>query len=281
MTTGKNNNNDHSYCRPFLKWAGNKYRIMDEIHQMLPNEGDRLIEPFAGSAAVFLNTNYKRYLITDSNPDLINLYNHLKKEGDVFIGYCKRYFSEKNNTADRYYYLRNQFNKTTETRKRSALFLYLNRHGYNGLCRYNAKGGFNVPFGRYKAPYFPQKEMTFFSQKAKRATFQVASFEKTLSKAKPGDVVYCDPPYVALSNSANFTTYSAGGFSDAQQLELVHSATKVAAKGIPVLISNHKTKFTDEIYKPAKAHSYFKVRRYISCNGAKRESAGEVLALFK
>ena len=273
--------NKKTYYRPFLKWAGNKYRIMDEIHEMLPEKGERLIEPFAGSAAVFLNTNFKRYLVTDSNPDLINLFNHLKKEGADFIRYCKRYFSEKNNTADRYYYLRDQFNKTTDTRKRSALFIYLNRHGYNGLCRYNSKGGFNVPFGRYKAPYFPQKEMEFFSQKARHAIFQVASFEKTLSKAKQGDVVYCDPPYVALSKSASFTTYSAGGFSEAQQLELVESATRVAAKGIPVLISNHKTNFTDEIYKPAKQHRYFMVRRYISCNGAKRESAGEVLALFK
>ena len=182
--------NKKTYYRPFLKWAGNKYRIMDEIHEMLPEKGERLIEPFAGSAAVFLNTNFKRYLVTDSNPDLINLFNHLKKEGADFIRYCKRYFSEKNNTADRYYYLRDQFNKTTDTRKRSALFIYLNRHGYNGLCRYNSKGGFNVPFGRYKAPYFPQKEMEFFSQKARHAIFQVASFEKTLSKAKQGDVVY-------------------------------------------------------------------------------------------
>lgn len=278
MAADKNNK---QYCRPFLKWAGNKFRVMDEIHEMLPPEGKRLIEPFAGSAAVFLNTNYQRYLITDSNPDLINLYNHLKKEGNDFIRYCKRYFSAKNNTPERYYYLRDQFNKTTDIRKRSALFVYLNRHGYNGLCRYNAKGGFNVPFGRYKAPYFPQKEMEFFSQKAKYATFQVASFEQTISRAKQGDVVYCDPPYVALSKSANFTSYSSGGFSEDQQIQLVDSATKTAAKGIPVLISNHKTDFTDKIYQPAKQHRYFEVRRYISCNGAKREPAGEVLALFK
>lgn len=278
MAAVKNNKN---YCRPFLKWAGNKYRIMDEIRKMLPTEGERLIEPFAGSAAVFLNTNFKRYLITDSNPDLINLFNHIKNEGPAFIRYCKRYFSEKNNTADRYYQLRDQFNKITDTRKRSALFVYLNRHGYNGLCRYNASGGFNVPFGRYKAPYFPEKEMELFSQKARSASFQVASFEKTLSKARRGDVVYCDPPYVALSKSANFTSYNTGGFSEEQQIMLVDSAKQVAAKGIPVLISNHKTDFTDKIYRPASQHSYFKVRRYISCNGSKRESAGEVLALFK
>jgi DNA adenine methylase len=123
--------------------------------------------------------------------------------------------------------------------------------------------------------------MEVFSRKAKRATFKIASFENTIAKAKQGDIIYCDPPYVALSRSANFTTYSAGGFSQEQQVELVESAKQAAAKGIPVLISNHKTAFTDKIYQPAKQHSYFTVRRYISCNGAKRESAGEVLALFK
>lgn len=275
------NSHDTDLCRPFLKWAGNKFRIIDEIHKMLPAEGNRLIEPFAGSAAVFLNTNYERYLISDCNPDLINLYNTLKKEGTDFIKYCKRLFTDKNNTSEKYYYFREQFNRTTDIRKRSALFVYLNRHGYNGLCRYNAKGGFNVPFGRYKRPYFPQKEMEFFYKKSRLATFKIASFETVISNAKKGDVIYCDPPYVPLSESANFTSYSAGGFSKDQQIELVNKAKAAANKGLSVLISNHRTNFTDEIYRNATKRDYFTVRRYISCNGKKRHHAGEVLALFQ
>ncbi|MGD8484718.1 MAG: Dam family site-specific DNA-(adenine-N6)-methyltransferase, partial [Thioalkalispiraceae bacterium] len=193
------NSHNTDLCRPFLKWAGNKFRIMNQIHKLLPADGKRLIEPFAGSAAVFLNTNYARYLVCDTNPDLINLYNTLKKEGPDFIRYCKRYFTEKNNSAEKYYYYREQFNQTSDIRKRSALFVYLNRHGYNGLCRYNASGGFNVPFGRYQRPYFPEKEMLFFHRKAKRASFKVASFENIMRKARQGDVIYCDPPYVPLS----------------------------------------------------------------------------------
>lgn len=275
------NSHDTDLCRPFLKWAGNKFRIIDEIHKMLPAEGNRLIEPFAGSAAVFLNTNYERYLISDCNPDLINLYNTLKKEGTDFIKYCKRLFTDKNNTSEKYYYFREQFNRTTDIRRRSALFVYLNRHGYNGLCRYNAKGGFNVPFGRYKRPYFPQKEMEFFYKKSRLATFKIASFETVISNAKKGDVIYCDPPYVPLSESANFTSYSAGGFSKDQQIELVNKAKAAANKGLSVLISNHRTNFTDEIYRNATKRDYFTVRRYISCNGKKRHHAGEVLALFQ
>lgn len=275
------NSHNTDLCRPFLKWAGNKFRIIDEIHKMLPAEGNRLIEPFAGSAAVFLNTNYERYLISDCNPDLINLYNTLKKEGTDFIKYCKRLFTDKNNTSEKYYYFREQFNRTTDIRRRSALFVYLNRHGYNGLCRYNAKGGFNVPFGRYKRPYFPQKEMEFFYKKSRLATFKIASFETVISNAKKGDVIYCDPPYVPLSESANFTSYSAGGFSKDQQIELVNKAKAAANKGLSVLISNHRTNFTDEIYRNATKRDYFTVRRYISCNGKKRHHAGEVLALFQ
>ena len=274
------NSHNTTLCRPFLKWAGNKFRIMDKIHNMLPPNGKRLIEPFAGSAAVFLNTHYDHYLISDSNPDLINLYNLLKNEGNDFITYCKYYFTAKNNTSEKYYHYREQFNKTSDIKKRSALFLYLNRHGYNGLCRYNASGLYNVPFGRYLKPYFPQKEMEFFSKKAKRATFKVSSFEHIIKKAKQGDVIYCDPPYVPLSPSASFTNYSAGGFSMENQKELAELAQQTAQRGIPVLISNHKTKDTDHFYQDAE-RQYFKVRRYISCNGKKRQHAGEVLALFK
>lgn len=271
---------DAKRCRPFLKWAGNKYRILENIQQLLP-PGKRLIEPFAGSAAVFLNTDYDRYLVSDSNPDLINLYNTLKQEGSDFIQYCRRFFSEKNNSSEAYYRLREQFNRSTDIHKRSALFLYLNRHGYNGLCRYNASGGFNVPFGRYKKPYFPQKEMLFFHEKSPRAQFKVASFEKTMQQAKSGDVIYCDPPYVPLSSSANFTTYSAGGFSMEQQQQLASMAADIAAKGIPVLISNHCTDETDSMYKTCSRQEKFTVQRYISCNGTRRESAGEILALFE
>ena len=91
--TVKSTSNNKNNIRPFLKWAGNKYRIIDRVREALP-QGKRLIEPFAGSAAVFLNTNYERYLVSDSNPDLINLFNCVKDEGEDFIKYCKRFFTE-------------------------------------------------------------------------------------------------------------------------------------------------------------------------------------------
>ncbi len=265
--------------KPFLKWAGNKYRLIDKIQKLLPS-GKRLIEPFAGSTAVFLNTNYNQYLLADNNADLINLYNLLKENSTDFIKYCRQYFNDKNNTEAAYYDFRQQFNHTRSIKKKSALFLYLNRHGYNGLCRYNLKGGYNVPFGRYKKPYFPANEMLAFANKAQTVTFVHQDFESIMQQAKKGDVIYCDPPYAPISSSANFTQYSAGGFNLEQQQRLATIACQKASQGIPVLISNHNTPFTLEAYKRAKTITPFKVQRYISCNGNKRNSAGELLALF-
>ncbi|MCW8900215.1 MAG: Dam family site-specific DNA-(adenine-N6)-methyltransferase [Gammaproteobacteria bacterium] len=156
-----------------------------------------------------------------------------------------------------------------------------NKHGYNGLCRYNSKGGYNVPFGRYKSPYFPEKEMLVFHKKSRNADFVLSGFEQVIQSAKKGDVIYCDPPYVPLSISANFTSYSSGGFNLEEQQQLADLANKTSAKGIPILISNHNTPFTRKAYDNAKKITKFHVQRFISCNGEKRGTAGELLALFE
>ena len=269
--------NGHS--RPFLKWAGNKYRLIERIRALLP-PGRRLVEPFAGSAAVFLNTDYPRYLIADNNADLINLYRILQAEGERFVRYCRRLFDPDANTPETYYRRRDEFNATGDPRRKAALFLYLNRHGYNGLCRYNARGGFNVPFGRYRRPYFPAAEMLAFHARARRARFVHADFTRAFDQLREGDVVYCDPPYVPLSPSASFTDYSAGGFDLAQQERLAKLAEAAARRGVPVLISNHNTPFTRQIYGNAARCERFQVQRHISCDVGRRHEAGELLAFY-
>lgn len=267
--------------RPFLKWAGNKYRVIDRIVDMLP-PGTRLVEPFAGSAAVFLNTSYKRYLLTDTNSDLIQLYKLVKNEGDAFIDYASKYFRPRYNNADSYYRLREKFNALDDLVEKSALFIYLNRHGYNGLCRYNKSGIYNVPFGKYKKPYFPDKEMRAFHARSRYASFKVQDFAMTLRNARKGDVVYCDPPYAPLSSTANFTSYASNGFNSDDQELLAASASKLANKGIKVLISNHHTPFTRSMYEAASADIVtFRVQRFISCKGNGRYKVDEVLALFQ
>jgi DNA adenine methylase len=266
------------YQRPFLKWAGNKYRLLTRIIQALP-PGDRLIEPFAGSAALFLNTEYERYLVNDINTDLISLYQTLQREGKDFINRACSFFTPRNNTPDVYYNLRARFNNIDDPTEKAALFVYLNRHGYNGLCRYSAAGVFNVPFGRYNRPYFPRKEMVAFHIKAQRAKFTCLDFREVFTRARQGTVIYADPPYVPLSGTAYFTHYSSYAFGSTEQEALTQSAERLAKRGIPVLISNHDTPFIRQAYRNAKLTD-FSVTRLISCKGDQRTPVNEVLALF-
>ncbi|WP_434358084.1 Dam family site-specific DNA-(adenine-N6)-methyltransferase [Parasalinivibrio latis] len=265
--------------RAFLKWAGGKYSLVDAIRQHLP-EGEELIEPFVGAGSVFLNTDYSSYRLSDINQDLINMFNILKDDASPFIVDARTLFTEHHNVKDKYLSIRKAFNASHDVYERSLFFLYMNRHGYNGLCRYNKKGGYNVPFGSYKKPYFPQAELEFFSEKSQKATFVCESFEQSFAAAREGCVVYCDPPYAPLSATANFTTYSANGFGPGEQKKLGELAVYTAHdKGVPVLISNHDTAQTRDWYQDARL-TVVKVKRTISRNVHGRNKVDELLALF-
>ncbi|WP_045380642.1 Dam family site-specific DNA-(adenine-N6)-methyltransferase [Vibrio campbellii] len=266
--------------RAFLKWAGGKYGLVEDIQRHLP-PARKLVEPFVGAGSVFLNTDYDHYLLADINPDLINLYNLLKERPEEYISEAKRWFVAENNRKEAYLDIRAEFNKTDDVMYRSLAFLYMNRFGFNGLCRYNKKGGFNVPFGSYKKPYFPEAELEFFAEKAKKATFVCEGYPETFSRARKGSVVYCDPPYAPLSNTANFTSYAGNGFTLDDQAALADIAERAATeRGIPVLISNHDTTLTRRLYHGAELN-VVKVKRTISRNGSGRNKVDELLALFR
>lgn len=266
--------------RAFLKWAGGKYGLVEDIQRHLP-PARKLVEPFVGAGSVFLNTDYDHYLLADINPDLINLYNLLKDRPEDYISEAKRWFVAENNRKEAYLSIRAEFNKTDDVMYRSLAFLYMNRFGFNGLCRYNKKGGFNVPFGSYKKPYFPEAELEFFAEKAKKATFVCEGYPETFRRARKGSVVYCDPPYAPLSNTANFTSYAGNGFTLDDQAALADIAEKAATeRGIPVLISNHDTTLTRRLYHGAELN-VVKVKRTISRNGSGRNKVDELLALFR
>ena len=265
--------------RAFLKWAGGKYPLLDDIKRHLP-QGECLVEPFVGAGSVFLNTNFSRYILADINSDLISLYNIVKARTDEYVQASRELFVPETNQAEVYYQYREEFNACQDPFRRAVLFLYLNRFGYNGLCRYNLRGEFNVPFGRYKKPYFPEAELYHFAEKAQNAEFHCLSYEECMDRADVNSVVYCDPPYAPLSATANFTAYHTNSFSPKEQARLAEMAEKLVSKRIPVLISNHDTPDTREWYKAAK-HFQVKVRRSISSNGGTRKKVNELLALYK
>lgn len=233
--------------RTVLKWAGSKIRIMDVLKEHLP-AGHRLVEPFAGSCAVMMNTHYSEYLIADINPDLINMYRVIKEKPLAFIRTARKLF-ESSNDAENFYNIRLSFNLGGLTDfNRAVVFLYLNRHCFNGLCRYNQKGGFNVPYGKYKTPYFPKNEILLFAEKAKRATFICCSFDEALGMVQPGDVIYCDPPYLPASTSANFTGYSAACFGGLEHELLSANLLALAEQNYPVVASNADTRESRGLY---------------------------------
>jgi DNA adenine methylase len=268
------------YAKPFLKWAGGKYRLLNRLLQELP-AGSRFVEPFAGSCAVYLNADFPAALVCDLNSDLINLYKHIQQEGEDFIRYCASFFTPENNTRAGYMALRARLNASCASRERAALLLYVNRHAFNGLVRYNARGGFNVPFGSYAKPYFPLQELRAFFQKS-RATateFVTADFRAVFARLKPGDVVYCDPPYVPLSQTACFTAYAGGVFHARDQDDLAALAEEAWRKGIHVVVSNHDTESARKLYSAATLQ-HFAVQRFIRRNGNKRKAAPELLAVY-
>lgn len=264
--------------KPFLKWPGNKYRCLQHIIHDFP-PANRLIEPFTGSGAIFLNTQYESYVLAEANQDLITLFHWVQQEKSSFIDYCRQFFSAKNNHPTRYYELREQFNSCCNPYERAAIFLYLNRHGYNGLCRYNQKGIYNVPFGRYIKPYFPHAELTYFHEKSQKAIFIHQDFQETFKLARAGDLIYCDPPYSPLRQHSNFSTYTQKKFGEQEHIALAHLAKNAANQGITVIISNHDTDFTRHHYEQATIKA-FNVKRTISCHANKRAAAKELLAIF-
>lgn len=258
-----------------LKWAGNKTAIMPELRKHLP-AGQRLVEPFAGSCAVMMATDYPHYLVADVNPDLINLYSVIKDNVEHLISIAKGLFA-KNNVAECYYDIRKEFNYGSDLPAvcRAAMFLYLNRHGYRGLCRYNKKGIYNNPYGHYKKPYFPEAEIRSFAEKSQRATFICASYHETLTMLRAGDVVYCDPPY-----DGTFSQYHSNGFTQRDQGTLSALLIDYVEVGGSVVVSNSDTALTRYLYRSFNLH-LITAPRSMGVSAGEGKSAAEILAVSK
>jgi DNA adenine methylase len=250
---------------PPLKWAGGKRWQVPHVARHWKNHSNRrLVEPFCGGLAVALGLNPERALLNDINPHLINFYRWLKQGLVVTVPMSPK--------EPRYYTHRQRFNELLtkgegETAEAAQLFYYLNRTGYNGLCRFNQSGEFNVPFGRYKTiNYRPD----FLEYKCAFAGWEFTNEYFTDVQLSADDFVYADPPY-----DVEFTQYSKGGFGWDEQ---IRTAEWLAEHPGPVVLSNQATPRILALYK----RLGYKLRkldapRRISCNGD-RTPAREVIA---
>ncbi len=251
---------------PPLKWAGGKRWQLPFLTEHWKRESTRrLVEPFCGGLAVALGLMPQRALLNDINPHLMNFYRWVKRGLNASI--------EMSNNEVRFYRHRSRFNELLRdgqesTTEAAALFYYLNRTGYNGLCRFNRSGEFNVPFGSYKTINY-RHDFGAYKPIVSKWTFTNSTFDGV--PLKPDDFVYADPPY-----DVEFTQYSKEGFGWEDQIETAQWLAKHAG---PVVLSNQATKRIVDLYQDlGYALAYLKAPRRISCTGD-RTPAAEVLAI--
>jgi len=293
-------------ARPLLKWAGGKRQLLGELRRFYPAGFDRYIEPFAGSAAVFLDLHNlgrldrRRVRLADRNPDITGCYRAVRDAVDEVIAELERLAEEhRRRGRELFYEVRDgRFNPWRRTvvagggRRRyppalAAMLIYLNRTGYNGLYRLNARGDFNVPAGRYASPRICDAEnLRRVSRALGRRGVSVVTggFESALADAGPDDFVYVDPPYAPVSATARFTAYTAGGFGPDDQVRLRDVVVDLARRGSAVLLSNSTAPEIQALYVdhgPARAAGLraFTVpaRRAINSRGTARGPVLEYL----
>lgn len=263
----------HSGPFPFLKWAGGKRQLLRSLLPFVPATFDRYVEPFLGSGAVFFELfasgalDGRPALLADTNADLIGVYSALtadveavikalEKLADGHAALGKEHFYD---VRDRQFNPRRRELRLEQTSGVSnypaavaAMFIYLNRTGFNGLFRLNAKGDFNVPAGRYHNPRICDAANLRAVASALRSTtvtLHHGPFTATLRQCRRGDFIYLDPPYAPLSPTARFTSYTAGGFTDEDQRRLQTEVVQLAESGVAVLLSNSTAPIIEELYE--------------------------------
>jgi DNA adenine methylase len=239
-------------CRPFLKWAGGKRQLLTELLRNAPRDYSRYFEPFIGGGALFFALSPKRAVLCDVNERLIRTYKGVRDDVERVIDLLEVYPHD----AEFFYEMRERNIDAGTDAEVAAWFIYLNRTGFNGLYRVNRDNRFNVPFGRYARPTICDKQtLRACSLALRRARLLHLDFERAVLKAKRGDFVYFDPPYVPLSATSSFTSYTSHGFGAKEQTRLRDTAVELKRRGVRVLLSNSSAPFVRDLYKKG-----FKVR---------------------
>lgn len=262
---------------PIVKWVGGKRQLMFELLKNMPENYNRYFEPFIGGGALFFELQPDNAYISDLNEELINLYQVVRNNVDELItdlqkhDISKEYFIEIRNID------RTEEYKNWSNVKKASRFIYLNRTCFNGMYRVNSKGEFNVPFGHYKNPrILDENNLINCSNLLQRTEIRHADFSEILKKVKKGDFVYFDPPYVPLSETSSFTSYTKDGFDLDMQFKLRDVCDELDSMGVKFLLSNSDTKLVNELYENYNIKKVF-ASRQINANADGRGKITEVL----
>lgn len=256
-----------------LIWPGRKDWIEKKVARYIPADATRLVDVFMGSGTVslVLADRFQSVLMTDSNPDLVGLFQAMADDPEALIAEATPLFDPANNTKSFYYTQKERFNRDAAGRT-AARFLFLNRRCYGGMMRYNKSGGFNVAAGNRKTTYLPVGEIRGFGKRLPHASFEHADFRVTMAKLGRGDFAVVDGPYLDSD-----ITYTKDGFSNQDQEDLAAAAEAAAKRGATVVVFNHDTPVARKLYKQASRIVGLQIpRKY-----GKHEKAKEVMAVYQ
>lgn len=266
-----------STLQPFTKWTGGKRQLLPIIKSLMPDNYNNYFEPFIGGGALFFDLSPDKAVINDFNNELINCYQQIKKYPQKLIELLAKH--QENNSKEYYLELRsadrdNRIDKMTNV-ERAARIMYMLRVDFNGLYRVNSKNQFNVPYGRYKNPKIVDSDLILsISQYLNSNNIKILTgdFEKAVQDVVAGDFVYFDPPYIPLSETSAFTSYTHEGFTYEDQVRLRDCFKKLDEKGAFVMLSNSSSPLVEELYKDFNIHKVEAIRT----NGAKTSSRGKI-----
>jgi DNA adenine methylase len=257
----------HGKPGPFLKWVGGKTQLLAQFEAFFPRQFQHYYEPFVGSGAVFFHLRPAQATLSDSNPYLIGAYRHIREHVEEVIALLNdirsRYHALSPEEQKREYYrVRTSYNGlSTDSIEKTAFLIFLNKTGYNGLYRENARGGYNVPFGRYTNPsIFDETNLRSVSHVLKQVRLIHDQYFHVVQTAQDGDFVYFDPPYMPISKTSLFTSYTKGAFLLEQQAELAEVARQLARRGVQVMLSNSNSDTIRELYKDFFLHEVYASR---------------------
>lgn len=253
--------------KPLLKWAGGKTQLLSELLSKMPKKYGRYIEPFFGGGALFFAVRPVGGIIADSNPELVNLYRSVAVDVDGVIAQLRCI----ENTEEVFYAVRALDCTKLSSVEAAARTIFLNRTCYNGLYRVNKSGGFNVPFGRYKNPRIIDEEALKAASEILSNTTIICSDYKTVLRenAQSGDFIFLDPPYLPVSEYADFKRYTKEQFYEEDHVELAAEVNRLHELGCHVILTNSNHPLVHEQYRKF-AIEVVQTKRYISCNGKGR-----------
>lgn len=273
-------NEKNNLVTPVVKWVGGKRQLLDTFKPLLPARINSYCEPFIGGGALLFDLQPKKAFVNDINSNLILVYTVIRDNVNELIAALESF----ENTSDKFYEVRDwdrnkEFYSQLSDVMRAARIIYLNKTCYNGLYRVNNAGEFNSPFGHYKKPNIVNAPVlravsAYFN--SAEIHFSATDYSEVLKKVRKGTFVYLDPPYDPISDTANFTGYSRGGFTRDDQIKLRECCDQLNSKGVKFMLSNSATDFIREQYA-AYNITTVQAKRAINSVGSRRGDVDEVV----